>query len=71
MPITRPDVAKATNQPDWERSGFRFARRRDRLPSGEFQLGFLITGSGKSEYIMTAHRLLLDGEGKALLATGD
>lgn len=70
VPITRPDVAKATNHPDWELAGFRFARRRDRLPSGEFQLGFLITESGRSEYIMTAHHLILDGEGKALLATG-
>ena len=69
--ITRPDVAAATRQPDWDHAGFRFARRRDRLPTGEFQLGFLITHHGKSEYIMTAHRLNLVGEGKALLATGN
>lgn len=69
--ITRPDVATATRQPGWERAGFRFARRRDRLPSGEFQLGFLITADGKSEYIMTAHRLRLVGDGEALLATGN
>ena len=68
VPITRPDVAGATIQ--FER-WISFARRRDRLPSGDFQIGFLITESGKSEYIMTAHRLILDGEGKALLATGE
>ena len=68
---TRPDVAKATKQPDWELSGFRFARRRDRLPTGEYQIGFLISSAGRSEYCMTAHRLNLVGEGKALLATGE
>ncbi|MDP3068933.1 MAG: hypothetical protein Q8N18_01535 [Opitutaceae bacterium] len=69
--VTRPDVAQATGRPEWEFAGFRFARRRDRLPTGEFQLGFLITNAGKEEYIMTAHRLRLIGEGEALLAKGD
>jgi hypothetical protein len=69
--ISRPDVAQATNQPGWELSGFRFARRRDRLPTGEYQIGFLLTVGGKSEYTMTAHRVRLIGEGQALLATGN
>lgn len=68
--ITRPDVAKATGHPEWELAGFRFARTRDRLPTGEFQLGFLISNDGDEEYIMTAHRLRLIGGGEALLASG-
>jgi hypothetical protein len=69
--ISRPDVVEATNQPGWQRSGFRFAARRDHLPEGELQLGFLLTGDGPAEYIMTAHRLRLVGNGEALLATGN
>jgi len=69
--ITCPDVATKAEQPDWELTGLRFARRRDRLPMGEFQLGLLITDGGKSEYIMTARRLNLVGEGDALLAAGN
>jgi hypothetical protein len=68
--ITRPDVAQATQQPGWRLAGFTFAGRRDRLPTGEFQVGFLTTQEGKPEYTMTAHRLHLVGEGQALLATG-
>lgn len=67
---TRPDVAKATQQPGWEASGFQFARLRDRLPEGIFQVGFLIDGPDGPEFVMTAHRIDLTGEGKALLATG-
>lgn len=67
---TRPDVAKATQQPGWEISGFQFARLRERLPEGQFQVGFLIDGPDGPEFVMTAHRLDLTGEGKALLATG-
>ncbi|MBI5688742.1 MAG: hypothetical protein HZC55_01495 [Verrucomicrobia bacterium] len=67
---TRPDVAKATGQPGWEQSGFRFARRRDRLPVGEYQIGLLTTGGGRPEYLLTAHRVRLVGDGEALLATG-
>jgi hypothetical protein len=69
--ITRPDVAAATKHPDWRLSGFRFALRRDRLPTGEFQVGLLIDDGDTPEYVMTAHRLQLIGDGKALLATGD
>jgi hypothetical protein len=66
---SRPDVVAAEKSDHWLLSGFRFARRRDRLPIGEFQLGFLVNGDQGPEYIMTAHRLILVGEGKALLAT--
>jgi hypothetical protein len=69
--ITRPDVAAHLKQPNCQLSGFRFARRRDRLPTGEFQVGFLIKHGRQTEYIMTAHRLRLVGEGKALLASAD
>jgi hypothetical protein len=70
--VTRPDVAEATKHPDWRLSGFRFALRRDRLPTGDFQLGILIKDdNGQKEYTMTAHRLVLVGEGKALLAGAD
>ena len=71
MTISRPDVAAALTRPDCVLAGFRFARRRDQLPTGEFQVGFLFTHGGKSEYIMTAHRLQLIGDGKALLASAD
>lgn len=67
----RPDVATALKQPSADLCGFTFALRRDRLPTGNFQLGILIDDNGDAEYIMTAHRLELIGEGKGLLATGD
>jgi hypothetical protein len=69
--ITRPDVAQALKQPDSALSGFRFARLRDSLPTGEFQIGFLIEHDEGDEYIMTDHRIRLVGDGKALLATAD
>jgi hypothetical protein len=69
--ITRPDVATALKQPDCVLSGFGFARRRDRLPTGEYQLGFLFKNGRHTEYIMTGHRLSLIGEGKALLASSE
>lgn len=67
--ITRPDVARVTKQPDWELAGFRFARRRDRLPTGEYQIGLMITDGETAEYAFTSHRVRLVGEGAALLAT--
>lgn len=70
LTATRPDVANAEKGERWLHSGFRFVRRREQLPAGEYQLGFLITTGDGPEYIMTAHRLNLTGEGKALLATG-
>lgn len=67
---SRPDVAQVTQQPDWDDAGFQFARLRERMPEGQFQVGLLIEGPDGPEFIMTAHRLDLTGEGKALLATG-
>ena len=69
--VTRPDVAAALKAPECTLSGFRFAQLRDALPTGEFQIGFLIEHDGGPEYIMTAHRVSLVGPGKALLATAD
>lgn len=69
--VSRPDVVQATLETGWLHAGFRFARRRENLPEGLFQLGFLIDNSQGGEYIMTAHRLDLRGPGKALLATGE
>lgn len=69
--VSRPDVVQATLETGWLHAGFRFARRRENLPEGLFQLGFLIDNSQGGEYIMTAHRLDLLGPGKALLATGE
>jgi hypothetical protein len=69
--VSRPDVAAELKHPETVLSGFRFARRRDRLPTGEFQIGFLIKNGSRAEYIMTGHRLSLVGEGKALLATAE
>ena len=69
MTTARPDVVAATKRPEWELCGFRFARRREALPQGEFQVGFLIVSdAGRPEFIMTDHRLRLIGSGKALLA---
>jgi hypothetical protein len=69
--VTRPDVAAALKDPECALSGFRFARLRDGMPTGEFQIGFLIEHDDGDEFIMTEHRLRLVGEGKALLATAD
>lgn len=69
--VTRPDVADALKQPESRLSGFRFARRRDGLPTGEYQIGFLITHGKGAEYIMTDHKMRLVGDGKALLANAD
>jgi hypothetical protein len=67
--ISRPDVVAALIRPDCLRAGFRFSRRRDQLPTGEFEVGFLIKNGGKAEYIMSAHRVRLVGDGEALLAS--
>ncbi len=69
--ITRPDVAEALKQPESKLSGFRFARRRDGLPTGEYQIGFMIMHDKGAEYIMTDHKMRLVGDGKALLANAD
>ncbi len=71
VPTTRPDVAAATKQKGWIDSGFHFARRLDRLPTGDFQIGFLLEDGPRTQYVMTAHRLILDGpRSQALLASG-
>jgi hypothetical protein len=67
--VQRPDVVAATREGGWRLCGFLFAVRRDELPAGDFQLGFLIKRGGKAEYIMTDHRLLLTGAGKTVLAS--
>jgi hypothetical protein len=67
--VQRPDVVAATREAGWRLCGFLFAVRRDELPVGDFQLGFLIKRGGKAEYIMTDHRLLLTGAGKTVLAS--
>ncbi len=69
--ITRPDVAKALQRDDCQLSGFRFARRREGLPPGDYQVGLLIAHDKGTEYIMTDHRLRLAGDSKALLANAD
>lgn len=69
--ITRPDVAKENKQPGWSHAGFSFVRRRDKLPPGSYQLGFLITDGFQAEFTMTAHRFDFTGEGEARLASGE
>ena len=55
----RPDVAANLGDPQLNRCGYLFARRRDSLPSGDYEIGLLITQRGTSEYVMTDHRLVL------------
>ncbi len=69
--MSRDDVAKAHTPEPWLKSGFRFVRRRERLPAGEYQIGFLVIDGGKTEFTMTAHRVVLIGEGEAKLAIVD
>lgn len=69
--VTRPDVAAALHDPGCMLSGFRFARLRELMPSGEFQVGFLMETDEGEEFIMTGHRVSLMGEGWAMLATSD
>lgn len=66
--VSRPDVVDAMHEPDWLLCGFRFARTRERLPVGEYQVGFLINARRGPEYIMTSHRVNLDGAGQVHLA---
>lgn len=66
--VQRPDVVAGLNDPNFSRSGFLFARRRDRLPSGEYRIGFVLQAPAGPEYIMTEHRVVLEKEGRALLA---
>ena len=59
----RPDVAASLGDPQLNRSGYLFARRRDGLPTGDYQIGFLIKRGGTAEYQMTDHRLVLRDQG--------
>ena len=59
--IPRRDVATVMQQPGWLNAGFHFARRLTALPTGEYQVGLLIMDAGHVEYIMTDHRLTLEG----------
>jgi hypothetical protein len=69
VPTTRPDVAQILKQPSWINSGVYFARRLDRLPAGEYRIGFLIKDGGRPEFTLSAHRVILDGpRSQALLA---
>jgi len=61
VPTTRPDVAQALRQPKWVDAGFHFARRLDRLPAGEYHLGFLIDDGSRPEFTLSAHRVVIDG----------
>ncbi len=70
VPISRPDVASGTRQRGWTDSGFHFARRLDLLPTGNFQVGFLIENGRHSEYVMTGHRFVLDGPRSQALRAG-
>ena len=55
----RPDVVASLGDPQLNRCGYLFARRRDRLPTGDYQIGFLINHGRTSEYVMTDQRLVL------------
>ncbi|MBI5688743.1 MAG: hypothetical protein HZC55_01500 [Verrucomicrobia bacterium] len=59
--FSRPDVATSRREPGWTSAGFYFAARLDELPRGDFQVGFLIENGPRSEYMMTGHRMILDG----------
>lgn len=63
VPIRRPDVVQAFDNPDWEHTGFRAVIERSRLAPGDYQVGFLVTGGDAPEFIMTAHQLHLVGAG--------
>lgn len=66
--VQRPDVADNLRDPQLRRCGYLFALRRDRLPPGDFQIGFLIKHGADTEYVMTDDRLLLPAEGRTLAA---
>ena len=56
-------MADNLGDPQLKRCGYLFARRRDGLPSGDYQIGFLIKQGGTSEYVMTEERLVLRAPG--------
>lgn len=59
VPIQRPDVAGAYQEPRWRLSGFRFALERDDLPAEDFQIGVLVDVEPVAEYVMTEQWLRL------------
>jgi hypothetical protein len=66
----RPDVSAVYPAENWRAAGFRFQQRRGSLPRENFQIGLLIESERGAEFIMTAHRLDLTGQGEGILATG-
>ena len=68
VPKERPDVGAAHPGQKWASSGFRFQQRRWLLPAENFQIGLLIVSGRGAEYVMTAHRLDLTGQGVGILA---
>ena len=67
-PQPRPDVAAVHTAQNWRDSGFRFQLRRSLLPRENFQIGLLLTTPRGPEFVMTAHRVDLTGEGRGVLA---
>ncbi len=61
--VPRPDVSAAMKQPGWMNAGFHFARRLDRLPTGDYQIGLLIVDGRRADYVMTEQRLTLGSPG--------
>lgn len=68
LPDQRPDVIAAHPEESWEDPGFRFRRRRWLIPEDNYQIGILIKSDRGNEYVMTAHRLDLTGQGRGILA---
>ena len=64
----RPDVAAVHSKEKWRESGFRFQLRRSLLPREDFQVGLIHDTPRGPEYVMTAHRVDLTGEGRGVLA---
>ncbi len=67
-PQPRPDVAAVHTAQNWRDSGFRFHLRRSLLPRENFQIGLLLTTPRGPEFVLTAHRVDLTGEGRGVLA---
>lgn len=68
--LLRPDVAKAYDEPKWRRAGFRAVIERSRLPAEDFQVGVLLAGGGRAEFMMTQNQIQL-AAGKEAKAVPD
>ena len=68
VPQPRPDVAAVHTSERWRESGFRFQLRRSLLPKEDFQVGLIHDTPRGPEFVMTAHRVDLTGEGRGVLA---